>query len=312
MATAEFRSPALNLFDAEWRRALWRRWLGSRVWGQSTASAPTPTPAPAAAAEAAPAVLRSEAELRRGEVRARFDSLFDRLIALEDTLDALGKRFTLRAAQDRRHDQRFLERLESTSESLERQTIVLESTASALERIEQRVERIERRLLSEGAPSETASARESRVAPRPGLDEFEEFERALSGESLPRPGTPLEVEPWDPSVPGVSSIRGNLSEMSLPTVLGMLELERRTGVLRVIADDGAMVSMVLKDGALAGSRSHDVEVDPIDALRESLRFTNGRFWFRQASVEVVNGAPRSVGSVLLEATRKNDEARRSA
>jgi hypothetical protein len=42
-----------------------------------------------------------------------------------------------------------------------------------------------------------------------------------------------------------------------------------------------------------------------------MRFKNGHFWFRQSSVEVVSGPPRSVGSVLLEATSRNDEAARA-
>ena len=44
----------------------------------------------------------------------------------------------------------------------------------------------------------------------------------------------------------------------------------------------------------------------------ALRLTNGHFWFRQVGVEVASGPARSVGSVLLEATRRNDEALRSA
>jgi hypothetical protein len=107
-------------------------------------------------------------------------------------------------------------------------------------------------------------------------------------------------------------MRGNLAEVSLPTVLGMLELERRTGLLKVVADDGAIVAATLRDGALVGARVRDLDAEPVEALREALRFKRGHFWFRQAGVEVASGPPRSVGSALLEATRQNDEALRSA
>jgi hypothetical protein len=83
-------------------------------------------------------------------------------------------------------------------------------------------------------------------------------------------------------------------------------------VLKVSADDGSVISATLFEGAIVGARHRDLELDPVDAVREALRFGSGNFWFRQVGVEVASGPPRSVGSVLLEATRRNDEALRSA
>jgi hypothetical protein len=271
------------------------------------AAVPTPSSPPSQA----PA---REVDSRRGEVRARFDALFDRLLAVEDTLDALGKRFALRAVHERRHDQRVLERLESTSESLERQTLALEAVSATIERIEQRVERLERSLRADGGQRDALESRESRTVPsRSAADEFDELERAFVNESQspPRPAGDAP-EAWDLPPFSASSIRGNLAEMSLSTVLAMLELERRTGLLKVSADDGSVVSATLLDGAVVGARHRDLEIDPVDAVREAMRFVGGHFWFRQVGVEVATGPARSVGSVLLEATRRNDEALRSA
>jgi hypothetical protein len=92
----------------------------------------------------------------------------------------------------------------------------------------------------------------------------------------------------------------------------MLELERQSGVLKVCADDGAIVSATLCDGALVGARVRELDIEPVDAIREALRFKRGHFWFRQLGIEVAMGPPKSVGSVLLEASRQNDEALRSA
>lgn len=245
---------------------------------------------------------------RRGEVRARFDALFDRLLSLEDTLDAFSKRFALRAVHDRRHDQQMLERLESASEALERQTLALEAATTTLERVEQRVERLERWLRTEGN-REVIERRDSRIAPTRG-DAFEELEQVFAD-----PGARSTVESNEMSAGAPfyqASIRGNLTEMSLPTVLAMLELERRTGVLKVCAEDGSVISATLRDGAIVGARSRDLDADPVDAVRDALAFRAGHFWFRQAAVEVASGPPRSTGSVLLEATRRNDEAVRSA
>jgi hypothetical protein len=235
-------------------------------------------------------------------------------LAVEDTLDALGKRFTLRAVHERRNDQRVLERLENTSESLERQSLALEAVSATLERIEQRVERLERWLRADGMQRDPSDPRESRTAPsRSAADEFDELERAFASETqnTQRPNGEA-AEHWDIPPFSASSIRGNLGEMSLPTVLAMLELERRTGVLKVSADDGSVVSATLLEGALVGARFREREIDPVDAVREALRIGSGHFWFRQVGVEVASGPPRSVGSVLLEATRRNDEALRSA
>jgi hypothetical protein len=261
-----------------------------------------PSPPPPAAEPPSPP---ADALSRRGELRARFDALFDRLLSLEDTLDAFSKRFALRAVHDRRHDQQMLERLESASEALERQTLALEAATSTLERVEQRVERLERWLRTEG-PRESAERRESRIVPT-RVDAFEELDQVFA-EGAQRDGQDTPgIAPFYPA-----SIRGNLSEMSLPTVLAMLELERRTGVLKVCAEDGSVVSATLRDGALVGARLRDLDADPVDAVRDALAYRSGHFWFRQTAVEVASGPPRSTGSVLLEATRRNDEAVRSA
>jgi hypothetical protein len=236
------------------------------------------------------------------------------MLSLEDTLDALGKRFALRAVHERRHDQRVQERLDGAAESLERQTLALESVAATLERIEQRVERLERWHRTEGTSGEPSDPREFRLAPVSTLhDEFDDLEQALSGHTVSPSRAPAgDGDSWDEAPFSASSIRGNLAEMSLPTVLAMLELERRTGVLKVHADDGSVVSATLRDGAIVGARQRDLETEPVDAVREALRFQTGHFWFRQAGVEVASGPPRSVGQILLEATRRNDEAVRSS
>jgi hypothetical protein len=39
-----------------------------------------------------------------------------------------------------------------------------------------------------------------------------------------------------------------------------------------------------------------------------LCWKQGRFWFRQQAGEPHSFAPRSIGSLLLEATRQNDES----
>jgi hypothetical protein len=248
-----------------------------------------------------------EFELRRAETRLRFDALFDRMLALEDTMDALGKRVALRAVHERHSEQRALDRIDVLSEAIERRNLEFEAITAVLTRIEQRLERVERRLRDD-------SSHQSRDGIRTEADELSERaeRRTTDARRLSRTAPEDAPELWDVAPFSASSMRGNLAEVSLPTILGMLELERRTGVLKVCADDGSIVSATLRDGSLVGARVKELETEPLEALREALLFKRGHFWFRQLGVEVAMGPPKSVGSVLLEATRQNDEARRSA
>jgi hypothetical protein len=325
MILALLRLERFNGWAAGWRRTLadfrarWRREPAPAA-GDTTPAPPTglrpsqSAPADPARGESGgvrPTLAASAAdgETRR-EVRARFDALFDRMLALEDTLDALGKRFALRAMHERRAEQRSLERLENVAEAIERRGLELEALTSVLGRVDLRLERLERKLRhAEVEPEEAATPTDAdELALR-----LERAERVASQtRRLSRSAPEDAIEFLDTAPFSTSSMRGNLAEVSLPTILGILELERRTGMLKVSSDDGSIVSATLRDGSIVGARVRDLDAEPIDAVREALRFERGHFWFRQTGVEVALGPPRSVGSLLLEATRRNDEALRSA
>ena len=108
-----------------------------------------------------------------------------------------------------------------------------------------------------------------------------------------------------------SSIRGSIGDMSLSTVLAMIEIERRSGRLKVQGEDGAIIAFELEEGSVVGSRVSENDVDAVESLREVLTWKNGRFWFRQNPSESLVSPPRSVNSLLLEATRQIDEAVRA-
>jgi len=330
--------------DTEWRAALWRRWLATqlteaatRVAPESAAQSPvpaasTPVPTPIIEAPEAPTVEASEpldvpktsADVlraaqavhavratsavderrneRRADLRARFDALSERLQGLEDALDVIARRLSHRSRRERRTDRRTAELVESIAESVDAQAIALENLGSTLERIERRLDRLER-----PAPREESERRESRIPkarnsepPRtmhpPRLDETGDF-------SLVRDA----ADDDEASISG-SSIRGSIGDMSLSTVLAMLEIERRSGRLKVQGEDGALVAFELEEGSVVGSRVSENDVDPVESLRSVLGWKNGRFWFRQNPNESQISPPRSVNSLLLEATRQMDEA----
>ncbi|HEX6277159.1 MAG TPA: response regulator [Polyangiaceae bacterium] len=108
-----------------------------------------------------------------------------------------------------------------------------------------------------------------------------------------------------------SALQGDLSLISLSTVLTLLELERRTGNLKVTAEDGGAARIELLEGTLALATLNGDACEPTELLRQILRWKKGKFGFKPDSV--APGAElnrQSIGGLLLEATRLEDEARR--
>lgn len=291
------------------------------------AAPPAPTPLAEAAARSAPAsdgalnetapaasvgpprralahdeARRSE---RRADVRARFDALSERLQGLEDAIDVIARRLSHRTRRERRTDRRTAELVESIAETVEAQASAIDSLGSVLERIERRLDRSERASLrdeSERRDSRTPKARNSeppRSAHPPRADEAGDFSFGKE-----------PVEDSEAAISG-SSIRGSIGDMSLSTVLAMIEIERRSGRLKVQSEDGSIVAFELEEGSVVGSRVSENDVDAVESLREVLTWKNGRFWFRQNPSESLVSPPRSVNSLLLEATRQIDEAVRA-
>ncbi|MEO7036272.1 MAG: DUF4388 domain-containing protein [Polyangiaceae bacterium] len=317
--------------DTEWRTALWRRWVASHLTPEATVPPPASngvaaqpvSPPPAAAetpvaqptitngAENLPTVARQRARAddthrneRRADVRARFDALSERLQGLEDAIDVVARRMSHRSRRERRTDRRTAELVESIAESVEAHAAALDSLGTALERIERRLERVTNREDSDRrdsrVPHKTRNSEPPRTMQPPRLDDTGDF-------SLGREASDEE----EASISG-SSIRGSIGDMSLSTVLAMLEIERRSGRLKVQGDDGSLVAFELEEGSVVGSRLSENDVDAVEPLRAVLTWKNGRFWFRQNPTDSVIVPPRSVNSLLLEATRQIDEAVRAS
>jgi hypothetical protein len=326
---------------SEWRRAIWRRWLLSQLSAErdleavtsgaqtaaNSASEPPPksdaqraaTEPQRAATEAAPAAESARvseppppgdddkrAETRRAEVRARFDTLCDRFLSVEASLDSMSRRVAVRDVHDRQATERIMELVERIADAAERQSAALASAAGRIERMERRLEQCERLFRSERAAESRESFRPPRdprvprtIAPRPREDDIGDdggYDDAIAPSSF--------IDPLS----GASSLSGNLGDLSLSTLLGMFELERRTGSLQLRADHGSMISFDLVDGVIVGTRGNEGAIEPVDAVRQALQWSSGRFWFRSGAVIGTGPTPRSIGSLLLEATRQNDEA----
>jgi CheY-like chemotaxis protein len=118
------------------------------------------------------------------------------------------------------------------------------------------------------------------------------------------------------SHPGVSvAFHGDLAQMSLPTVLTILEMERRSGKLKVVSSDGRSGVLTLTgSGGFGPCSLAGGDARPIEVLREVLQWKKGRFSFKPRAFkdEKASGARFSIGQTLLEALRLDDESEAAA
>ncbi|HEY4102402.1 MAG TPA: response regulator [Polyangiaceae bacterium] len=109
---------------------------------------------------------------------------------------------------------------------------------------------------------------------------------------------------------GNAAFQGDIAQMSVATVLTLLDLERRTGHLKVRSETGKVGVLELNEGALAGASLDSKPHDPTQLLREILRWKKGSFSFRGAAVGPPTGTRQTIGQLLIEAMRQEDESRR--
>jgi two-component system OmpR family response regulator len=107
-----------------------------------------------------------------------------------------------------------------------------------------------------------------------------------------------------------AAFQGDIAQMSVATVLTLLDLERRTGHLKVRSDTGKVGVLELNEGALAGATLDTKAHEPTALLREILRWKKGSFSFRGAVVAAPTGTRQTIGGLLIEAMRQEDESRR--
>jgi DNA-binding response OmpR family regulator len=107
-----------------------------------------------------------------------------------------------------------------------------------------------------------------------------------------------------------AAFQGDIAQMSVATVLTLLDLERRSGHLKVRSDTGKVGILELTEGALAGATLDGKAHDATALLREILRWKKGSFSFRGAVVTAPSGTRQTIGGLLIEAMRQEDESRR--
>jgi hypothetical protein len=111
------------------------------------------------------------------------------------------------------------------------------------------------------------------------------------------------------------ALRGRLEQFGLATVLTFLDLERRSGELIVVADDGSnkVGRLWLRQGRVLRARIEGSRRQNKSAVYDLLGLERGRFSFTQMDLDGLAdelGVPTM--QLLMEAARRVDEAAASA
>jgi hypothetical protein len=104
-------------------------------------------------------------------------------------------------------------------------------------------------------------------------------------------------------------LRGTIDHLGLPSLLMMLEQDRKSGVLRLTRDE-VVAWLTFSDGRLVRARISDARSSSRQTLQRVLGWSAGHF---ELSAGAPDGEPELEGSVthlLLEHARVSDEARR--
>ncbi len=109
--------------------------------------------------------------------------------------------------------------------------------------------------------------------------------------------------------PEGNAIEGDLGQMSIATVLTVLEMERRTGVFEVVSKKRRAQLDMARGGVIDGMVG-GTKVTALTALRTMLKWTVGRFSFRPTAQREAPQSNKSLGAFLIEALRLEDEAAR--
>ncbi|HEY0195070.1 MAG TPA: response regulator [Kofleriaceae bacterium] len=109
---------------------------------------------------------------------------------------------------------------------------------------------------------------------------------------------------------GGSGLRGDLAQVGLSSLLILIEMERKTGLLQLRAPDGPAAQILVREGKVVHARLDDTE-DPVDAecVYYLLTWGAGEFEFVACLVEGSDRVNVSTTHLLMEGARLMDESR---
>jgi len=117
----------------------------------------------------------------------------------------------------------------------------------------------------------------------------------------------------DFSSPGImTAFKGTLDQIGLPSILSLVDMERKTGMLVLILEPGKEKARIYFSEGRVLRASYDKKPSPKNAelIYELLAHTEGKFEFRNAMVDPKDEVHSPTARLLLEGARLIDEGRR--
>lgn len=107
-----------------------------------------------------------------------------------------------------------------------------------------------------------------------------------------------------------AALQGNVAQISIPTLLSMLEMERRTGTVNVRGPLGATAAIELAEGAVISTKLGRKDSVPLEVFRVVVNWKTGSYAFDASERVDKSRVKLQTSLLLLEAMRLNDEERR--
>jgi CheY-like chemotaxis protein len=108
-----------------------------------------------------------------------------------------------------------------------------------------------------------------------------------------------------------SGLSGRLEQLGLSSLLVMMEMERKDGVLRLQDDDGADGRIFIRQGqCIQAKLDEQPDLDDKKCVYEMLRWQKGKFSFSAMDVDMENEIQSSTTGLLMEGARLIDEDNR--
>ncbi len=108
--------------------------------------------------------------------------------------------------------------------------------------------------------------------------------------------------------PAGAAMMGDLGQMSVGTLLTLLDLERRSGKLE-LKSEGKNAQFLILSGTVAGATRDGAGAPPLDVIRAAMTWMSGKFSFVPGDVAMPSDEPVAINALLMEAARLEDEAR---
>jgi len=107
-----------------------------------------------------------------------------------------------------------------------------------------------------------------------------------------------------------SGLRGDLAQVGLSSLLVLVEMERKTGLLQLRSPQGASAQVLVREGKVVHARLDNAE-EPVDAecVYHLLTWAAGEFEFTSCLVEGADRVNESTTHLLMEGARLIDERR---